>query len=514
MQVERPLGLLEKFQTSKYFVNCYGAATFTALLRHPPRPPITTDQQINKNDAIKRFYLNHLHTPLSHLVKKHPQLSLVVAHWNQPTIHFARLAKFDLSAILHIDTSNTPFWDRITLSEIIANECDHDFDFDNHTIPLWYLRIYVHDDRLDECSMTLTVNHVVMDGASVATFWRELYTELNSNSHNHSKSQIKEDNNQIKSVENDYTLRSNLESSLLGPYEDRQGPMPSQWEVMQLIMRKTVKSILPISLAQYWFPTVGWAGDIRGVTDKTLARHHTQTRAIEINGTQWHNVSIMAAMITAFSKLYGDQENKVVTHTPINCRSFCKEPPVPQDEMGNFVGNYAHTWGPSYITLKNNDYGDNNKRLASLFWDKAKHYYENLKINKLQGAKDPGKWLAVPRFPEDYIQTWYNNWNANSMARSGGIQLSDLGRFIYVSDDNNQKESYNGNANIKNNPWEIQSIWFSQSSQMMTMALSVTSISTKDSMYATVTWQKGALDESKIEQFGPLVIDALETSYQ
>ncbi|KAI9268102.1 alcohol acetyltransferase-domain-containing protein [Phascolomyces articulosus] len=508
MQTERPLGLLEKFQTSKYFVNCYGAATFTTLLRHPPRPRVSASDQ--QHDTIKQFYLEHLYSPMIQLVQTHPQLSLVVADWTQPTIHFARLSEFDLSTIVHVDTSNKPFWDRVILSDIIAQECDHEFDFDDHTIPLWHLRIYVHQDRLDECSLTLTSNHVVLDGSSTATFWRELLTELNK----------KDDEKQNTStIHENYIIKSNPEKLLLGAYEDRHGPMPTSWELLDLLMRKKLKDVLPSGWKQYWFPS-GWAGDRRGVTDKAVAHHHTMTRAIELGGTVWKNVcatskmhhvtphaAIMAAMMTAFARLYQDQDH-VVTHTPINCRSFCKGPPVvPQDEMGNFVGNYTHHWVSPYLNNNNLHHESD-----ASFWDKAKHYYDHLKMNKTQGAKDPGKWKLAPRFPEDYIKTWYDNWDANPMARSGGIQLSDLGLF-HVPNNHQQHKKEEKKDMVDNgfkNSWEVQSVWFSQSSQMMSMALSVTSVSTKSSMYSTVTWQKGALDESKIEQFGPLVIDILQ----
>ncbi|KAG2219268.1 hypothetical protein INT45_000044 [Circinella minor] len=477
MQIERALGVLEKYQASKYLNNGYGSVTCTALLRHPPR-------QEQKDATLIQFYLDQLYVPLKRLVEKHPQLSLAIADFDKPTIHFIRLDQFDLASIVSIDIQST-FWEEgRTLSTTIGNETDREYDLDDHTVPLWHLRIGVHDDKPTECSITLAIHHSIGDGSSVAIFWRELYTELNKNTPT-----------SATLSPSSYIIKSNPEKALLPAYEHLEPPKLTTWDKVSLSLTEKIKSYLPQPFKHYWFP-VEWAGDFRAVTDKTKARHETEIRAIHVNPSIWQQVClvskkhgvtphapIMAAIVSAFWELWGTNDTAVETWTPINCRGFCN-PPVANDEMGNFVGGYVHTWTSSSPSLS--------------FWEKAKTYHGRLKETKYDGAKAVN-YMAELKYPDDFQTWWYDHWNANPMARSGGIECSDLGRFL------SDKQQVT-------NPllWELEGLWFAQSSQMFTMALNLNCISANGQMFGTVGWQKGALNESKAEQFGPLVIDMLK----
>ncbi|KAI9268103.1 hypothetical protein BDA99DRAFT_603630 [Phascolomyces articulosus] len=483
MKIERALGAMEKYQTSKYMNNGYGSVTCTALFRHALQHPTATTAE-----NIKEFYLNQLYAPLTRLVEKHPQLSLAVADFDKPNVHFVRLDDFDLASIVSIDYPSL-FWDEGTaLSTTISEETDREFDLNDHTVPLWHLRIGVHDDRPDECSITLAIQHAIGDGSSVAIFWRDLYTELNKDS---------------ITAPNNYTIRSNPEKPLLAAYEYRQPPKPNAWDKFSLTMTEKLKMYLPQPIKQYWFPD-GWAGDFRGITDKALARHETDIRAIHVDKSIWEQVCIiskkqgvtphapiMAAIASAFAEIWGTDQT-VETWTPINCRGFCN-PPIAKDEMGNFVGPYVHMFTPASSTLS--------------FWEKAKTYHTGLRANKYEGAKD-ANYMTTFNYPDDFQTWWYSNWDTNPMARSGGIECSDLGRFMTEQ----QEKAIMIDSDYPS--WKLQGLWFAQSSQMFTNALNLNCISTSDCMYGTVGWQRGSLDESKVERFGPLVIHYLKMNCQ
>ena len=475
MQIERALGAMEKYQASKYLNNGYGSVTCTALFRHP-------SLQQQEDGSVIQFYLDQLYAPLTRLVEKHPQLSLAIADFDKPTIHFIRLDQFDLASIVSIDTQTT-FWEEgTTLSTTIGNETDREYDLNDHTVPLWHLRIGVHEDKPTECSITLAIHHSIGDGSTVGIFWRELYTELNKTTS--STATLPPPN---------YVIKSNPEKPLLAAYEHRQAPQITAWDKLRWDLTEKMKSYLPQPFKQYWFPDE-WAGDFRAITDKTKARHETEIRAIHVDTSTWQQVClvskkhgvtphapIMAAIVSAFWELWGNNDIAVETWTPINCRGFCN-PPAANDEMGNFVGSYVHTWTPSPPLS---------------FWDKARTYHGQLRESKYEGAK-AANYMTGFKYPDDFQTWWYDHWNTNPMARSGGIECSDLGRFL------------SDKQQVDNPLWELEGLWFAQSSQMFTMALNLNCISANGQMFGTVGWQKGALNESKAEQFGPLVIDMLK----
>ncbi|KAG2219486.1 hypothetical protein INT45_010406 [Circinella minor] len=478
--VERSLGLLEKYQLSKHLTQCYGTVTATATLRHIPR-------NNTQFDDPKQFYLAQLQVPLTSLIEKHPQLSLVVGENDKQTAHFIRLNQIDLYEIINVE-QQVPFWDRSKLAQVIASECDHEFNFNDQTVPLWHLHICTHDDRLDECTITLTAHHVIADGKSLSIFWQGLLHEINK---------VKLQSKQLTDKHEDgYVIKPKVETILGLPYEDRQAPMPTAWNMIGVVSRMIAKKALPDLLTKTWFPQ-GWAGDHPGITDKAKARHDTVVRTIELGGVTWNDVcttcrkhgvtphaAIMVAVVSAFAEVYR-QEKIVSTSTPVNCRSFCT-PAVPENEMGNFVGSYSHTWKKLPQLLSGGD-----------FWDMAKTYQTQLKANKGEAAKEAGLLKYLSKYPEDYCDFWYDHWVSNpTMHRAGGIELSDLGKFVPPTDDNDI--------------WKIESIWFCQSTQIFTTALNVNSISTKDSMYATIGWQNGSLEGSKAEAFGQAVIRNLQ----
>ncbi|KAI8148581.1 alcohol acetyltransferase [Fennellomyces sp. T-0311] len=449
MRTERPLGLLEKYQVSKQLTRCYGCVTSTVIFRHSARP----------DSNARQFYLNQLHAPLTSLVEKHPQLSLVVAENSKSTAHFLRLDSFNLDSVVEIKEFS--FWNETELGEVIGKECDREFDLDNHTVPLWHLTIGIDAARPNECSITLAAHHVIMDGKSLAQFWQDL------------------DLGRANEPE-DYQIRCG-ETALLESYENRGAPMPSTLDLLPIVGKMLVKKMLPTRLTEHWFPE-GWAGDVAGDKKET---HDTTVRVVQVGGTTWSNVcatcrdhgvtphaAIMAALVEAFTRLWPD--TSVKTTTPVNCRSFAQVPP---GEMGNFVGSYGYLW-----TGK-----------AMPFWERAKTYHRLLKANKAGAAKEAGQLKYLSKYPEDYYDFWHGHWN-NPMARSGGIELSDLGRVVL------------------DKAWQVQSVWFCQSAQTFTTALSVNSISTQDSMYATIGWQKGSVDESKTEALSALLREILEKS--
>ncbi|KAI9259586.1 alcohol acetyltransferase [Phascolomyces articulosus] len=471
--VERSLGWFEKYQVAKQLTQAYGTVTTTVILRHALAVRC-------KEQDIKEFYFSQLYAPITRLVEKHPQLSLVVADSDKSTAHFVRLDQFDLSAIIKFN-DQIPLRDQSKLDQVIANECDHEFNLADQTTPLWHLRICTHEDCLDECSITFTVHHVIADGKSLATFWRDFLQEINNQQE---KQQQPKDG---------YIIKSNPAIELGLPYEERQPPMFTAIDMVGVVSRMVAKKVFPSFLANRLLPQ-SWAGDYPGITDKSLARHDTVVRGIELGGTIWKDTcttcreqgitphaAIMTAVVSAFAEVY-PETTVLSTCTPTNCRSFCN-PPVPEDEMGNFVGAYNHTWTLPSAAMEG-------------FWDMAKKYQTPLKANMVQAAKETSLLKYLSRYPEDYCDFWYGHWDSNPMHRGGGIEVSDLGKFVPPP---STKENTNAS-------WQLESIWFCQSAQIFTTPLSVNPIRTETSLYITITWQNGSLVESKADKLTSLVI--------
>lgn len=455
---QRELGLLEKYQISKQLVHAYGTVTLTTVLEHPPRPA---------DESPEHFYLSCLYPALVKLVQKHPQLSLAVADADQPSAHFVRVPTIDLSKIVRIESAE--FWEVTKQASKIEEQVRIEFDLQDLKLPLWRLAVYCHCERPQACSITLAFQHAIGDGKSLTNFWRDLLHELNHT-------------DRVIAGLSDWTIQC-TPGTLQLPYEDRHPPKSGIFDICPVLATSLVRKYVPRRLARLLYAGIdSWEGDFPVRTP--TPRHNTVLRMVQIDGETWKAVcdtaktrykvtphaAIMTALLLAWSQSY--PERTVQSATPVNCRSFC-QPPVPEDEMGNFVGSYTCLW-----TLQD---------LRMPFWSLAVRYQKQLRNNKREAAKQASLLRYLSKYPEDYCNMWYQNKAMYAMGRSGGIELSDLGLMKTTT------EGAGGRS------WNAKQFWFCQSAQVYTVGLGVNAISSEDSMFATLGWQRGSVDEAKMD---------------
>ncbi|CDS10250.1 hypothetical protein LRAMOSA02926 [Lichtheimia ramosa] len=456
---QRPLGLFEKFQAGVKLVNCYGVVSFTAVLRHAAARPQTID--------AKQFYLARLHAAISKIVDKHPLLSVALIDYQKPSIRYTCIPDFDLASIVSFD--EIPFWQSQAQADRIAEQCDKDFDFDNTSLPLWRLHVDTHPDRLDECSITVAGEHTMADGMSLVIFMHELVQLFDTVEPTSTGS---------------YMIKSN-KTPINPPCELRHGPQLTLEEINKLKDEQQEENQPPANAHC-------WQGDRRVADNQDSVVHRTTIRIVKVDDPLWSNVcktakqhglsphaAIMAATLLSFAELYPD-EQAVETYTPMNVRASF-DPPVPNDEMGNFIGSYPRIWSLSDIKQHS-------------FWDLATLYQGEIKAHKPEAAKEVHSFAFFGEYPQGFTEIWTNNWNKYRLGRTGGIEFSDLGRCNWGD--------------------SVQELYFGQSAQAYSIGMGMNTVSTTHGMRATLSFQKDTLDEAKLEAFAPTITSKLESCIQ
>ncbi|KAI9011860.1 alcohol acetyltransferase [Phycomyces nitens] len=446
---DRKLGLLEKYQVSKHLVKCYGSVNITLDLHHSPRPA--------NDSSTRQFYTEKLYPVLAQLIKDHPLLSVAVKDSDKSFAHFIRLESVNLEKLILFQ--QVRFWEE--RDQIIAKESRHEFDLDAE-LPLWHLLVCTHPDRLDQCSITLTLQHVISDGGSLVIFSKAFLGYLNGPELSPSPTT---------------TITVDSSKPLPVPMNERSPPVPGFLDICQLVYGESIK-ILPTSLRKYLDPSMMvWRGDYPAPPDVV---HNTVVRTMECGGPVWaaivkkskeNGVSVHAILyataVIAWSKLY--PACSLETFTPTNCRLLCKDTSL--DEMGNFVGTFGNLLSAEQMAMDP--------------WTLAKSYHKKLQANKTNSAKQAALLKYLEKFPQDYCLFWQKKREANDMGREGGFELSDLGRAVLPS-----------------GSWTAEKVWFCQSAQTFTTGIGLNTITFDGTVHATIGWQAGALDESKADRLG------------
>ncbi|CAO3588238.1 unnamed protein product [Absidia cylindrospora] len=468
--LQRPLGMFEKNQIAKQLTKGYASVTLTAELQHPPRPTNTT---------MTNFYKQHLQLALLPFIQKHPMLCLSLLSADKTTARFVQLVRLQLDDLV-IVTDQDRFWDQETQERIVTEECQHEFNL-FALKPLWRLRVSCHADITDRCSITLSVQHVISDGLSTATLWKDILQFMNKNSNNSGDG----DMDSIDKVDGDtksvfFDTSDDCQVPL--PIEDRNGPKDT-----------TITSSDAM-------PADGWEGDFPAPEGETLdtVLHLAKVgdkawssllRKAKMNGVSVHAV-VYAAYLLSWMSVYPNQSVK--TATAINCRMYC-QPPIPDDELGIFFGRYECGWPLEKLDLLMN----NNNTGTSTFWNLATIYHNLIQENKLltcQRSLLMGD--SLPTYPDAYCDVWYNARKNFKMGRSGGLNISDLGRFNYS----------NGDDDL----WKLDHLWFAQSAHIYATILAVNVVTANGTMHAAITWQRGSVSENKALRFIDLFISRLE----
>ncbi|KAI8970069.1 hypothetical protein BDF20DRAFT_889142 [Mycotypha africana] len=494
---QRRFGLLEKYQLSKHLTHAYGNITLTAHLKHRN---MLSDQGEPTYERYKEHYLNYLQTGLAQLIGKHPMLSLVVREKDRDTVHFAQLSQINLEEVITIDLQHRNLQDNI--QQVIQQETDREFDLDSMQLPLWRLRIVVGLDittTTEECLLVLTMHHVIGDGMSLTIFMKELLSCI-------STSRSFDDNNNSSRIVN-----INKIDHVPPPYELAGAPSLSiLWDIMPVLYQNLMPKVLPTNLARYLNPLSyeSWKGDFPAVKEEP---HHTVVQLFNVPAEVWkptiqeakkRGISAHAILYTCYLKtwsaIYADDDNCNITEvcTPINCRSICK-PSVPKDWIGNYVSSYTSIW-----KKKEDNKAD--------IWERAKQYYQDLHKNMHSSAKQTLFLKFLPEFPDSYCEFWYDKRRNSSFGRTGGLELSDLGKLVLLTDqrrdEDNEDEASNALETV-----EVKHVYFCQSAQIFTNVISLNSISLNDQLYCTLSYQKGSVKQDKINHFNSVFVDILKS---
>ncbi|PHZ11677.1 uncharacterized protein RHIMIDRAFT_244159 [Rhizopus microsporus ATCC 52813] len=447
----RPLGLLEKYQLSKHLLNAYGSVVFSAELEHPIR---------EVQEDMKQFYVAWFLPALKKLIEKHSALSLVVrdAYTSNPRLEI--LNSINLSDVLEISFEDS------TIEKLTQEQCSRDFDL-NALTPLWQLKVVPLSQS--RCLAALALNHIIGDGNSLRVFWMELLEALESHD------QGKGVNNQIIQTPEHLEAPLTLESCGL--------PSPSVLtDALPVLAKGYLESVSHTLLGD-----TEWRGDFPAVDGEA---HNTEIKMNKISREKWkkilaeakkRQISGHAILQTlhalVWATLYSDSKwTTICMHTPINCRPLC-DPPIPQTQMGNFVGSYESQWSLKHL----------GRAIAvdddKLVWSMAKKYYDNLQKNKMNSVKLSLLLSYLPEFPTSYCDFWTSK-RKYAMKRKGGIEHSDLGKMEWTG-----------------TRWRLVSMYFCQSAHTYSCALEIQSICLNGELYYTLSWQKNALDKDKIDAF-------------
>ncbi|ORY99304.1 hypothetical protein BCR43DRAFT_420882, partial [Syncephalastrum racemosum] len=251
------------------------------------------------------------------------------------------------------------------------------------------------------------------------------------------------------------------------PFEKRNGPKMTVLDIASLLRQELPKKLLPAS----WRGPRTWAGDAPAIDTK----HDTQVKVTKLQGAVWakaciqakkHGVTphavLMVSLLKAWAEVYRD-ERALETVTPINCRHMC-EPPVPANEMGNFISTYNPTWRRKEIQ-------------KTEFWTLARRYQVLLRADKHEAAKRVFHLDFLTPFPEAYFQFWQDKRKCR-MGRSGGLEFSDLGKISLPTHDKS---------------WTVRETYFCQSAHTLLTAMGVNTITAAGAMHVAFCWQRGAL---------------------
>lgn len=458
---ERPLGLLEKYQTSKQLTHAYGNITMTATLEHGVL-----------SETAETFYMHCFVPALTRLIHQHAALSMVVRDKTENSIHFEQLTSIDLSKVVRIRSSS------LSIASLIKEQITAEFDLDS-LLPLW--RVSIVSQTPTSCIVSLALHHVIGDGMSLSILWHGLLQAL------------QETSSSLSSLKPEEKLTLVKKMHLPLPYELSNSPEVSLlWDVVPVVCKSLIPKVLPAAIARRLDPLSfeGWQGDFEAVDGET---HDTQLGTIHVPLDIWKPIVeaskkrgisphaiLFVTMLLAWKRLYPGQTTEATT--PINCRGLC-QPAVSENRVGNFVGAYTSIWTSEQLEDYEKD-----------IWKMATKYHQDLQANKKEAAKQALFLKFLPEFPASYCDFWYDKRKNSKLGRTGGLELSDLGRF-------NEKE---GKA------WKLKQMYFGQSAQIFTCAFGINAISVHDELFCTYGWQKGALDQAKISLYHDIFIGILK----
>ncbi|KAI8074622.1 alcohol acetyltransferase-domain-containing protein, partial [Gongronella butleri] len=233
-----------------------------------------------------------------------------------------------------------------------------------------------------------------------------------------------------------------------------------------------------------FIPDNGWQGDYPAHENEEL---NTVVHINQFEGdalkklvkrAKLEGVSVHSAIYTAYLLAWVThyQGRTVKTATAINCRPFCV--PAVGDELGVFFGRFECGWDEITLALHAaNDFAS--------FWDLAREYHKRLQSKKQETCQRTLMMDSLLKtFPESYCDVWTSARKKYLMGRSGGLNISDLGRF---------------DVDQEGNAWTMKEMWFCQSTHSFATAIALNVITACGKLDVAFTWQQGAVVDHKAE---------------
>lgn len=457
---ERPLSLTEKFEVSKQLLNAYGTITFTVRLQHEP---------IDQGTTIESFYMRHFQPALTNMIDTYTPLSMVVRDKHKSTAHFEQLSSVDLKKVVAISNEIVP------LNELIRQETTKEFDTEAQ-IPIWRLRVMAESPTT--CTVVLVMNHAIGDGMSLTVFFRSFLQELNKNN---------------ISKETDSSLVPARQQKVALPYEKLNPPSASLFrDAIPELAKGLVPKIFPKPICRMITPvgTGGWKGDRAAIEGEP---HNSEIGLIHVPADLWQPITaeckrrcisahsiVVTTLLLAWRRLYPGEMTELTT--PINCRGFCN-PPLPKDLMGNYVSSITSYWSNKKF-----------KREQDNIWEMATHYHHWLQKNKIKAAKHALLLKYLPSYPSSMVDYWYDKRKASPMGRQGGLELSDLGRYMIGQE---------------GDTWKAEQIYFCQGAHTFNAGLGMNTICFENTLFCAFDWQKNTLDPIRINMFHDIFLKVM-----
>ncbi|KAI8584580.1 hypothetical protein K450DRAFT_216994 [Umbelopsis ramanniana AG] len=447
----RSLGLLEKYQLGKRLADCYGTVNLAVHLHHATSRPAQDE---------KSWYLAKLTPAIHQICDEQPYLVSVVANYDTSKAHWIQLENMDALDIVVFKTISLQ--DPTAVESLIAQQCNHVFDLNDITKPLWKLCIASDPEDLNRCILVLTWDHVLYDGISSTIFFDRFLELLNST-------------NEVERSETTFAVQSISKMPL--PYDQRSPPTP-----------KLLTEVVPKAFTQLLLPSFitrrSQVGLWRGQHKAKEETHKTMVRIIEMDTDNLitrckaekstpHCAVHVAAIMAASSELM-DSATKLTLKTPINARGLCN-PAIPHCEMGNFVGSFETT-----ATVP----------LTRSFWEETRVYRAKLKDGKYNAGKASAYLAYLGSYPDEYKKYLKSPFEKHEIGRGGGIELSDLALW----------KNQTGKGQ-----WNLEKATFCQSINVYDTPLTMNSVTVGNKLRIAITWQDGATDADKVDNFAKKV---------
>ncbi|CAG8552721.1 3098_t:CDS:2 [Ambispora gerdemannii] len=493
-----------------------------------PLPPNVQLHVLRPLSPLERYYtirqeLNYYKNIISYVRYTHTKLSLIpfanVRSEVTPILYRALrsliLTHPALSAAFFCIKSNSPSFVHIPvgvqeLERLMEAQHDIGFNQDNFNIPLWRVVFVLNKARRNELGVFFVYHHGIGDGQSSFAFHNFFYKFLNENLDLFDPNRSKLDVTALsKEAKVDVPLRPHPQ-----PINERISLRPPLHKIVPLI----APHIIIPSFIRTFTENEYWAGDI---PSKSLDTYHTKVKIFTLTKDELQKVygyaknedsTIHAALyaavlfsaakylvtvtVTSNSKFKKKSTLSLKIPTPISLRPTVN-PPISQNEIGVYLTEFTSN---SLVRIIH----------QTEFWKLAREWRRDFLKNKPEAMHKI--WLL--RFVGERYEEWIKllkGWRFakenGGMGRNASGEISNLGRWI-VTDE--KRDSTDPKVSMKEEKWAIIDMTFSQCAYVVGSAFNINVVTHSDNFRGTVTYQKGAISDDKMEKFVRGLIDALK----